>query len=87
MNIQSIRNLKVADKDGKIHPEFFSFLAQFIQQLQINLSDQGYKLPMQTTDTINQLNTDLSTGAIVYDKVTHEVKVNLNGVFKTVQTA
>jgi hypothetical protein len=87
MKFQNLTTIKAADKDGNMHQDLVNYLGQLVQQLQANLSDQGYLLPQQTSANIATLNTPQSTGAFVYDKETHEVKVNINGTFKTVQVA
>jgi hypothetical protein len=87
MNIQSLTNVKIADANGMPTPAFLNFMSQFFQQMQQNFSQEGYKLPQQTTANISTLNTAKSTSAMVYDKDTHEFKVCINGTFKTVQVA
>lgn len=85
MNFQNLTMIKAADKDGNMHQDAVNYFGQLIQVLQQNLSDQGYVLPKQPTDNINQLTGEQSVGAFVYDKDTHEVKVNINGTWKVVQ--
>jgi hypothetical protein len=87
MNIQSLSKIKVADKDDNMHQELFNFLMQLLVEMQRCLSDEGYLVPQQPTTNITQLNTEKSIGALLYDKDTHELKVNINGTFKTVQVA
>ncbi len=85
MNIQGLTKLKAAMPDGTIHPDLHNALSMIIQQLQRNLSDEGYKVPQQPTANITQLNTAQSVGALLYDSDTDELKVNINGTFKVVQ--
>lgn len=87
MNIPNLTKLKVSDKEGNIHPEFFELLSQLLLQMQQNLSNEGFIIPQQTSDNITQLSTQQSKGALLYDKELDLLKVNINGVFKTVQVA
>jgi hypothetical protein len=87
MNIPNYLEDQFVDKNGRLSDPWKQILMQLFTQMQSNLSDEGYKVPQQGTDTINQLNTTQSTGALLYDNQTHELKVNINGEFKTVQTA
>ncbi len=73
------------DKEGRPTVEFHKTLASLFTVLQSNLSDEGIFVPQQSTTNIAVLNNALSTGALVYDSTTHELKVNINGTFKVVQ--
>lgn len=84
MNIQSLTSIKAADKDGNMHQDLVNYLGQLVQQIQANFSDQGYIVPQQPTDNITALNKPELIGALLYDKDTNELKVNINGTFKTV---
>lgn len=84
MNIPNLLINRAVTKDGKLHPEFERVLTQLIQELQKNLSNEGYKVPQQPTPKITQLNTQNSIGALLYDSDTHQLKVNINGTFKVV---
>lgn len=87
MNFQNLTAIKSAEKNGDMHQDLVNYLGQLVQQLQANLSDQGYKVPQQDSATISVLNTAQSVGALLYDSETHELKVNINGTFKTITTA
>jgi hypothetical protein len=92
-NLQTIiphcvhRQMKIVDSNGMASPDFANFLNLLIQALQGHLSPEGLKAPQQTTANITALNTAESKSAVLYDKDTHELKVNINGTFKTVQVA
>lgn len=86
MNIQNLLHEKPIGEDGHWHPAWKLLLGNLITQLQQNLSNEGFIIPQQTTDNINILNNNKSTGALIYDSTTHELKINLNGMFKTIQT-
>jgi hypothetical protein len=86
MNIPSVppHPLIVPDS-GNLHPAWRGYFDQLTMLLQQNLSNEGYKIPQQTTANVTALNTAKSTGALLYDSDTDELKVNINGTFKTVQ--
>lgn len=85
MNFQNLTAIKVAEKDGNMHQDLFNYLGQLVQQLQTNLSDEGYVMPQQPTANIAQLTGAQSVGAVLYDSDTNELKVNINGTWKVVQ--
>jgi len=69
-----------------VHPSFELFLGQLTSELQKSISNEGFMIPPQSTATINQLNTQQSVGALLYDSETNQLKVNINGTFKVIQT-
>ncbi len=69
-----------------LHPVWNQTLQQLFTQMQQNLSDQGFKIPQQPTATVTKLNNAQSTSALIIDSDTNELKVNLGGTFKVVQT-
>ncbi len=87
MSIPNLTVVKVANPDGSMHQDFHNFLSQLIIELQRVLSPEGYKLPELTSAQIAQLNTAASKTAIAYNTQTNEAVININGVFKTIQTA
>lgn len=87
MNIPNLPMGPLVDKNGHATNEFWGILSQLIIEMQQNLSNEGYKVPQQTTSTINELNTPQSEAALLYDSDTKELKVNIDGTFKVIQTA
>lgn len=89
MNIPNFSDAPIAyTEDGKpiyLSPEWKNLLQQLFSELQINVSQEGFILPIQTTANIaiieNGLNRD-TTGTIIYDSDTNEFKGNVNGTFK-----
>lgn len=75
-----------ADKEGKFRltAPWQTVLSTLITQMQIHLSDEGFKLPEQPTVNINKFATQAKRGTLLIDKNTNELKVNINGVIKTV---
>lgn len=57
------------------------------QEMQANLSDDGWVQPSQTTDNITSLAAGMPNGTFWYDTDTNEMKVLVNGVVKVVQVA
>lgn len=86
MNIPNFMDAKFTEKDGTLTDEWRQMLGQLFAQLQGGLSDEGIKLPQQSASNIAQLAGSDTMGHLVYDSDTHTVKVNINGVFKTIQT-
>lgn len=89
MNIPNFSFSKIVNEDGYPTDEFAQFLIQMSTQLQINLSNEGYKLPQLPTTSINILGSTLETvaqteGSILYDQTTKQFKVYLNGTWHVV---
>ena len=84
MIIPNFANDKLTDKEGTMTAVWANIISQIIQQLQINLSNEGYVLPQLTTTQINGLTGVQSIGAMVYDSTLDEFKVNINGTWKVV---
>ena len=61
-------------------------LEQLFNELQKNMSDEGYILPHLTTAQITELNIPKYIGALVYDTDTNKANVNINGTFKEILT-
>jgi hypothetical protein len=78
---------KLVMDNGELHPEWDQFFDGIITTLQQNLSSEGVVIPPQTTANITALNTQKSIGALLYDQETKELKVNIDGTFKVVQTS
>lgn len=85
MMIPNFFNGRFVDERGYLLPEWQNFFQQLITQLQLNLSDEGYKLPQLPTATIAKIDNAASTGAILYDNTTDEAKVNIAGTFRVIQ--
>lgn len=85
MNIPNYENVPVIEKGGVLTAAWSLILQQLISELQKNLSNEGYIVPQQPTATITMLNTTASTGALLYDSDTDELKVNIAGTFRVVQ--
>lgn len=84
MNIPSFVNTRIVDENGILTPEWANIFNQIITELQLNLSNEGYVLPQLATTDIAKLTGTQSIGSMVYDSTTPAMKVNINGVWKTV---
>jgi hypothetical protein len=87
MNIPNFVDVKVVDDKGYFTEEFRQIFSQMITQFQTNLSNEGYKIPSQTTDNIDNLDNMNSNYRLIIDRDTDELKINLNGTFKVIQTS
>jgi hypothetical protein len=87
MKIPNIIATKVVNKDGYLSDEWREIFSQLFIQMRVSLSDEGFMVPKQTTDNIDQLAGTDKTGALLYDNDTHELKVNINGTYKKIQTS
>ena len=85
MNIPNYPNSPMTDGKGNITPEWQNTITQLLTELQLNLSNEGYRLPQLATTQINDL-TDVgkSTGNMVYDNTTNQFKVNIEGTWRVV---
>lgn len=78
--------MQVVDKDGKFTPTWRGIMQQLLTQLQINLSDNGFRIPNKISDDIKELKTSSTTGTLLYDSTTDELKVRLAADFKVIET-
>lgn len=85
MNIPNFENIQMVDRNGYLTEQWQMIMQQLFQVLQQNLSDEGYKLPQQSTTIITALNTAASTGNLLYDSTTDQAKVNIAGTYKVIQ--
>lgn len=87
MKIPNFIDTVVVDKEGRLTNEFKQILIQLFTQLGINLSDEGFKIPEQTSANISLLNNINSKNRLIVDSDTNQLKINLNGTFKTITTS
>lgn len=86
MKTPSVPQVKFIMPDGDAHPQWREYFRELSIALQQNLSDEGYNIPPQSSANIAILNNAKSIRNLVYDNTAHVLKINLNGVFKTIQT-
>jgi len=88
MNIPNLQaRIKIVDSEGYILPNFHLMLTQMLSEFQNNLSDEGYKLPKQSTENIAKLNNIKSEGALIYNTELKKAFINENGTFKEIVTS
>lgn len=87
MIIESLVNEKFVDENGYLTDSAQLILGTLIQQIQTNLSNEGYKIPGQSTENITRLDNTKSQRALLYDEDTNKLKININGAFKEILTA
>jgi hypothetical protein len=93
MKVPNYFTTKFVDDQGYLTPEYQVFFQDLITQMQINLSDEGFRIPQQTTATIAQLKSSFNSqpkpnvyfGDLLYDSTTDEAKINIAGTFKVIQ--
>lgn len=87
MIVPSFSGNEIANKDGTPTIEFKQWIDQLILALQQSAGTEGLTPSSLTTDQINtiQSSNNKQNGTFIYDQVTHESKVNINGTFKVIQ--
>lgn len=77
---------RVVDKDGMLTEVWASFFSNLITQMTINLSDEGYVLPAQSTANIAILDVPQNQSRILWNTDTEKAMVNNDGTFKEIVT-
>jgi hypothetical protein len=85
MNIPNFIDSQVVNEKGYLTDTWKQIFTQLFTQLQSGLSDEGLVVPNQSATNIAQLNGKLS--ALLIESDTGELKININGTFKTIQTS
>jgi hypothetical protein len=87
MIIPNFENIQLVDRNGMLTEAGQLLFQNLFSQLQLYISNEGLKIPQQTAANIALLNTSQSVGNLLYDSDNDLAKVNINGTFKTIQTA
>lgn len=87
MKIPNFINTKIVDTDGKFTEIWFQIFTVLFTQLQLNLSDEGFIIPQQTSQNIASLNIGKYTGGLLYNSDKDFFEGNTNGVFKQIITS
>lgn len=85
MNIPNFVETKMVDKNGNLTTIWKQILMQLITEMQTSLSEEGFKIPQQTTSDIGKIVGTNTVGHIIYDKTLDQLKVNIGGTMKVVQ--
>lgn len=86
MNIPTFVTKKIADENGNLTSEWQLIFDQLFSQIGVNLSNEGLVVPSQSSSNISLLTKSLPF-TLVGDSTNNVLKVNLNGIFKTVTTS
>lgn len=84
MNIPNFLNDRFVDENGYLTDSWMAILSELFQILQQNLSDEGIIIPEQTTAKIALLTENVN--GLIVDSDTDQLKINLAGTFKVIQT-
>lgn len=89
MNIPNLPHVSIplVTATGHIHPTWYQWFTQTNNEMQVNQSQEGTTIPMQSTANISTIENSSPTPRFVYDQDLNTVKVAINGVFKTVTTS
>lgn len=79
-------NIKIADSDGYLTPEWRSLFQQLFEVLQKNMGSEGLVMPSQTSANIALL-TNSPDGAMVYDVDNNLANIRINNSWKTITTS
>lgn len=77
MNIPNIPLEDLLNKDAKLQPSWRVWFNQIINQLQTNVSDEGYQLPQQSENNISQLNIQKGVGGLLFSAEQQLQKLNV----------
>lgn len=87
MNIPSYMHTPMVDKNGMPTDTWQLFFTQLLNQMQTNLSNQGFILPPHEIATVSMVAAQ-SNGAMVYvqdpNPANDSMQVRINGVYKKV---
>ena len=73
-------------QSGHMHPDWYKWHMLVTNELQINQSEEGTSIPMQSTSNIAMIEANITTPRFIYDTDLNVPKVSVNGVFKTINT-
>jgi len=84
MQTPQIPNDPIADEKGMLTDVWRRWLADFAEQFQINLNDEGFRIPIAPSVNIDQYVGQNYVGNIVYDSGRNAFVANVNGALYTV---
>jgi hypothetical protein len=89
MKIPNFVDEKIVGEGGKLTDSWKQLLTVLFSQLQQNLSNEGHVVPSQNTTDMTTILSDAAkeNGTLLYDETTHELKVKIGGLIKTIQVA
>lgn len=86
-NIPTMPPSELLDENGQLHHVWHGMFSQLLDQLNTNLTEDGIGIPEKPTARINALAGKVKNGFLVTDSDTNELKIHLNGAFKTITTS
>ena len=87
MNIPNVPNdRKVVDDNGSITDVWAAFFSSLVDELNGNLSDEGFVLPQQNSINIGLLSNSINKSRILWNSDTEKAMVNNDGTFKEILT-
>lgn len=87
MIIESFIDTQVITKDGYWTPVWKKIIQTLLQEMQINLSDEGLGIPTQSASDIAIIESGNNRPSFLYDSTNDLGKIKIAGVFKTILTA
>ncbi len=86
MIIPSVPNAKMISPNGYLTDTWRVFFVQLVNQLQQFVNDEGYILPSQDQNNVDQLNTNEKIGGIIYNETGKFTQINTDGIYKNVSS-
>lgn len=85
MKIPNFINNKFVDENGMLTETWRMILNILFDQMQKNVSEEGFVIPSMTEENIALLINSVN-GTLIYDKTNNLLKIKENGIFKTIST-
>jgi hypothetical protein len=87
MKIPNFINTKIVNDKGELTESWKEVMTQLFTQLQLNVSDEGFMIPQQSSANVTTLGVPESTGAVLYDYDKNLFNGNINGTFQQIITS
>jgi len=84
MQTPQIPNVPMIDDEGKLTDVWRRWFADFFEQFQINLNEEGFRIPIAPSVNVDQYIGQNYVGNIVYDSDRGAFVANVNGSLYTV---
>lgn len=76
----------LVDKNGIITDTWYLFFQQMVQELQVNLSQEGLNIPSQKTSDISKIQSNSPSPCFISNKDTGDAYVLVKGIFEKIST-
>lgn len=92
MKIPTFMHTRIVDDNGIMTPMWKMLFIQLFDQMQLNLSDEGFVVPSLDHVDIVKLEKPFELGGsvdgtLIYDRTNNLLKVKQNGDFKNINTS